>query len=60
MKATDYDGDQLNLVILLGDDVIAECKRLLGKKETFINGRGEFLVDLTNDTLDFVLKALTS
>lgn len=60
LLGADYDGDQLSLIILLGDDVIAECKKALSKKETFINGRGEFLIDLTNDTLNFVLKALTS
>lgn len=50
----------MGATVLLGDDVIEECKKLLEQRETYITGRGEFLIDLTNDTLDFVLKALTS
>lgn len=46
--------------MLLGDDVIRECEASLNSRETYITGRGEFLIDVTNDTLDFVLKALTS
>lgn len=56
----DYDGDTMGATVLLGDDVIRECKESLEKRETYITGRGEFLIDLTNDTLDFVLQALTS
>lgn len=54
------DGDTMGATVLLGDDVIEECKKSLEQRETYITGRGEFLIDLTNDTLDFVLKALTS
>lgn len=56
----DYDGDTMGATVLLGDDVIEECRKSLEQRETYITGRGEFLIDLTNDTLDFVLKALTS
>lgn len=56
----DFDGDTMGATVLLGDDVIAECKASLEKRETYITGRGEFLIDLTNDTVDFVLKSLTS
>jgi len=55
----DYDGDTMSAIVLLGDDVLRECERLLNERESFITGRGEFLVDVTNDTVDFVLKALT-
>lgn len=50
----------MGATVLLGDDVIRECEASLKRRETYITGRGEFLIDLTNDTLDFVLKALTS
>lgn len=56
----DYDGDTMGATVLLGDDVIRECKEALEKRESYITARGEFLIDLTNDTLDFTLKALTS
>lgn len=56
----DYDGDTMSATILLGDDVLRECEMLLAQRESYITGRGEFLIDVTNETLDFVLKALTS
>lgn len=56
----DYDGDTMSCTVLLTEDALDECERSLGRKETYINARGEFLIDVTNDTLDFVLKALTS
>lgn len=60
LLGADHDGDTCGATVLLGDDVLRECRESLAKRETYITGRGEFLIDLTNDTLDFVLKALTS
>ncbi|QMP24094.1 hypothetical protein [Proteus phage 10] len=56
----DYDGDTMSATVLLSEDALEECRRTLAEKETYINSRGEFLIDVTNDTVDFVLKALTS
>lgn len=57
---SDHDGDQLNCNSVCGEDSKAQVRDLMGKREYYIGGSGNFLYDPINEPVLFMLAAATS
>lgn len=57
---SDHDGDQLSAISVNGEDSKLEARTLLGKREYYIGGAGDFLYDPVNEPIMFMYKAATS
>ena len=57
---SDHDGDALSAIAVNGEDSKQEARSLLGKREYYIGGTGDFLYDPVNEPLLFMFKAATS
>jgi len=55
----DYDGDRMSCNGIQSDEAMRECADSLARRETYISGTGDFYIDVTTDTLDFVMHAMT-
>ena len=56
----DYDGDTVSLNIVLTEESIKEIKDYLNNKEFYITPSGELAHSMSIDTIDLVLKHLTT
>lgn len=51
--------DQLNENSINGEDSIEQIKEILGKREFYISGTGNFLYDPISESMAFTLQAMT-
>ncbi len=57
---SDHDGDQLNFNGINGEDAIAEVKRLMGRRDYYISGSGQFRYSPIVETHEFLFRNLTN
>ena len=56
----DFDGDQLNSNSINGEDAIAEAKALMGRRDYYITGTGQFLYSPTVEPHEFLFRNLSN
>lgn len=55
----DYDGDQMNLNPINGNDSLEECYSYFNRRDSYINSTGAFLYDPISDSQSWLLRTLT-
>lgn len=56
----DFDGDMLSNNIVYSQEAVTEVKKLLGSRKFYIGQDGKFSFSSSYDTIDFVLKNMTT